>query len=637
LFDLRESHVLAFEKRFLSNDLESFYSCENIDEKCNMFYDFMHDAMSVIPQTMILITNSDAPWMTPFIKFLIDNRWKAYRRRNWTLFNSFKLKAKQEIWRAKKSFFLKKAKTIKGLWSFVNLERGARKDCISSLVNEFNGMHDLTNAFNEHFCAVMNPTPDNENDVNLHDDSWFPSFGAEDIWQLLRHLPSKATGSDDIPTLLYKKSALILAEPLYHLIVCSLQNRVFPAAWKIADVIPVPKSSGKTVEEYRPISLLPIPAKLMEKLILKSMRSRFTGLLGENQFGIRRGSSSTHAVIAAHDVMTKHADDPKIGASVFIAFDYSKAFDKIDHQKLLTKLVDMNLPSGFILLLSNYLHHRQQRVRVNGFKSALKCVTSGVPQGSLLGPFLFGLFISSLKPRFATTFMIKYVDDVSLIVSIRKEQALCDLERALSEIEHLSLWSSAHCLTLNVNKTTGLIYSRGIFKDEFNVESFLSDVNFQKTVRFLGVVLDENLSWKPHISFIEKKCSQRMYILRRLKSVTTKDEYFLIYCGIIRTLIEYACPSFIGLSSADALRLQRIQKRCLKVKNCHDAPDLTDRRWFLASSVFKKLPFLDTSLKSLLPASLPSGRFSVPFCRTSLRRSSFIPLMTIADSGVFCD
>lgn len=128
-----------------------------------------------------------------------------------------------------------------------------------------------------------------------------------------------------------------------------------------------------------------------------------------------------------------------------------------------------------------------------------------------------------------------------------------------------------------------------------------------------------------------------MYILRRLKSVTTEDEFFVIYCGIIRSLIEYACPSFVGLSSNDAIRLQRIQKRCLKIKKIVYASDLADRRRSLSLSVFMKLPFVQTFLKSLLPPSLPSGRLSIPFCRTSLRRSSFIPFMLITTSRIHCD
>ena len=639
LFDLRESHVLAFEKKFLSNDFCAFYSCTDINDICNMFYDFIYDALSVIPQKTVYITNSDAPWMTPLIKSLIDRRWNAYRSRNWVLYNSLKFKAKNEIWQAKKRFFCKKAKTVKGLWSYVSMERGARKGNSGSL---FNGpgkkLDDVINALNDHFSSVMNLSTTYPDSFDLPaDDSWFPSFGVENVWDSLHNLPLKATGSDDIPTKLYKMSAVILAEPLHHLFVHCFRSRAFPSQWKIADITPVPKSTGSTVEDYRPISLLPVPAKLAEKLILKDMRSTLTGLLGVSQFGIRKNSSTTHAVIATHDYMTQHADDPDVGASIFIAFDFSKAFDKIDHCELIRRAVEVSLPAGFIHLLNDYLSHRKQRVRVNGHKSVLKCVTSGVPQGSLLGPFLFGMYISFLEPLYMSTHMIKYVDDVSLVAPVRKNHVQYDLVKVKSEIDHLSRWSSAHHLTLNVTKTTGLIFSRGRFKVNFCIESFLDNVRFQQSVRFLGIVLHESLGWGAHVNFIEKKCSQRMYILRRLRSVTSKDEFLLIYYCLVRSLLEYACPVFVGLSSTDALRLQRIQNRCLRIKQGVEAHDLTVRRRSMALSTFFRLPGVNTLLKDLYPASLPSGRFSVPFCRTSLRRSSFIPYMCIVASSVHCD
>ena len=108
-------------------------------------------------------------------------------------------------------------------------------------------------------------------------------------------------------------------------------------------------------------------------------------------------------------------------------------------------------------------------------------------------------------------------------------------------------------------------------------------------------MLEANLGWRAHVNFIVKKCSQRMYILRRIKSVTTVDEFRLIYFGLIRTLIEYACPAFVGLSSQDALCLQRIQRRCLKIKMIVEAPDLSERRRSLAMSKFIKMPSHDTS------------------------------------------
>ena len=639
IFDLRESHVIDFEKRFLSNDFEAFYSCVNVDDACNLFYKFMNDALNAIPRKTVFITDSDAPWMTPLIKHLIDQRWNAYRCRNWAVYNSLKLKVKEEILRAKKNFFQKKMNNVKGLWAYVNMERGTRKGDCSPLFNFCGQRIDaVLNALNDHFCSVMNPSSTDSAPFEMFDDSWCPSFGVEDIWELLHHLPLKATGSDDIPTKLYKMSAVILSEPLYHLFVLCFRNRKFPGVWKIADVAPVPKSNGQTVEDYRPISLLPIPAKLAEKLIVKDLRDTFTRLLGASQFGIRRNSSTTNAIIATHDFMTQHADNPAIGASVLIAFDYSKAFDRIGHRELILKAEEMSLPSGFNLLLNDYLKHRKQRVRLNGCKSVLKPVTSGVPQGSLLGPFLFGLYISSLDPRFLSTHMIKYVDDVSIVAPVRKDHVHDDLEKIKSEIEHISCWSAYNCLSLNVAKTKGIIFSRGRFKEETMIVHSLSCVNFNRCVRFLGVMLDESLGWRAHIDYILKKCCQRMYILRRLRPIFTKDELLLVYFNLIRTLIEYACPVFVGLSSSDSLRLKRLQNRCLRICDIHvHAPDLADRRLSMALSTFLKLPAVDTLLKSLLPASLPSGRLSVPFCRSSLRRSSFIPFMTIIAASVHCD
>lgn len=179
--------------------------------------------------------------------------------------------------------------------------------------------------------------------------------------------------------------------------------------------------------------------------------------------------------------MTSHADNPDIGASIFIAFDYSKAFDKIDHELLISQAVTMNLPSGFILLLMDYLRHRKQRVRVDGFKSDLKMVTNGVPQGSLLGPFLFGLYISSLKSCFSSTTMVKYMDDVSMVVSVRKYSVASDLAKAYKEIDHLSFWSSSHCLTLNADKTNGFIYSRASLDKCSDIMNHLSMVQFSHT------------------------------------------------------------------------------------------------------------------------------------------------------------
>ena len=209
----------------------------------------------------------------------------------------------------------------------------------------------------------------------------------------------------------------------------------------------------------------------------------------------------------------------------------------------------------------------------------------------------------------------------------------------ISEIASISNWSISNKLKLNEDKTVGLINYRGRFRDSFDIEPMIRNVNFKSCVRFLGVWLDDNLGWESHVSFIEKKCSQRMYILRRIRAVTSKEQFINIYCALVRSLLEYACPVFVGIPTNLSKRLQRIQNRCLRcyVKDTIRLDVLAERRKMIALKLFTKIPTSDTFLSALVPCSLPSGRVSFPYCRTSLRRNSFFPAICTIISSVFCD
>ena len=551
----------------------------------------MIEALQIIPSCEVYFTTSDAPWFTPIIKCLINKRWEAFRSRNWSLYNSLKVKVKKEIFKAKMRYFQKKSSSVKGLWSHVRIERGAHnKRSPLDLVEEGSALIDLLNKLNDQYCSVMNPSPATSSPAVIHDDSWMPSFGVEDVWRALKHLPPKATGSDDIPTLLYKKCALILAEPIHHLICESLRQRKFPSIWKVADVIAAPKSSGSSIEDTRPISLLPIPSKVAEKIILADMKSCLTRLLGNNQFGIRRKSSTTHAIVAIHDALTKLADDPDIGATIFIGFDFSKAFDKICHEDLIRLTQQLNLPTGFSIFLDSYLRNRQQRVRANGFKGASRKTTSGVPQGCILGPYLFGIYVASLQPLYPTTTMIKFVDDLSIVLGIRKANINEDIGKLMLEVESISRWSTLNNMQLNESKTTGLVKYHGSFQDRCDLKLLLPNIAFHQSVRFLGVFIDENLRWRSHVRYALKKCSQRMFVLRRLKAFTTNEEFISIYNALIRSLLEYASPAFIGLSNQESKLLEKVQNRCLKIKGNLRLPDLATRRRLAAVKFFTSVP-----------------------------------------------
>ena len=641
VYDLRESHVLAFEKHFAGcRIMEALYQEDDLDGKCDIFYKFMYESLSKIPRRTVFLTESDVPWMTPFLKYLIDQRWQAYRNREWNRFNAFKDKIKRLINSAKAAFVNKKKNSVKDMWSYVKYERGSQSSDLSSLFGEQYSSVDVLDSFNEHFCSFMSPSSSISALDNLPDDDWMPCVHVYDVWKALKNLSPKATGSDNIPTLLYKKASASLAEPIHHLLTECYRMRRFPLLWKVADVVPVPKPGKLDMLNLRPISLLPIPAKLAEKFALDSMKTQMTTLLGSNQFGIRKNSSTTHAVITAHDMLTRHADDPNKAASMLICFDFSKAFDKVPHNTLLRRLNELRLPTGFCLLMNNYLSDRRQCVRYNGECSNIKRVTSGVPQGSLLGPYLFGLFVSSLEPVFPKfTCMVKYVDDICMVFGIQKEHGylVTDVRKVQSELSNLIQWSSVNGLALNTKKTTGLVRYKGM--PSYHIEFLLPSIKFQSSIRLLGVIFDQSFGWKCHVDLIERKCSQRLYILRRIRAFLSQRVLLDVYCGLIRSLLEYACPLFLGMSVLDSRRLQRIQDRCLRIigVNSSMVDDLSTRRNKMALQFLQGVSKQDTVIKELLPATLRSGRIAVPFCHTSIRQKSFFPFVSLSIAHCHCD
>ena len=217
---------------------------------------------------------------------------------------------------------------------------------------------------------------------------------------MLSRFPSKATGSDGIPSLL-NKSAIILAEPIHHLLIESFHPHKFPSKWRIADVVAVPKWGEIAVTNVRPISQLSIPAKLVERIILLNLKDRVPNLLGKYQYGrtIRKKSPKTHAIITVHDLLTKYADDPNNEAFVFISFDFTKAFDKINHVELLIELRNNEFLHRFYPFYDG-LCQLTLPVWYNGLKSDLRSATG-----------ILVMFLSSWLLLFSSPFASYFMYD----------------------------------------------------------------------------------------------------------------------------------------------------------------------------------------------------------------------------------
>ena len=171
--------------------------------------------------------------------------------------------------------------------------------------------------------------------------------------------PHKATGSDGLPPRVLREAADELAEPLTHLIRMSIEEKTVPQKWKLGHIVPAPKRNNPTLDDLRPLSMLPVFSNILEQVVLKSIKTELIGLYGANQFGFRPSASTLHAHILTHDFITRTMDLPEFAGVAMISYDMSKAYDRLQHECLFKTLVDGKLPTNFIKWCADYLKKPQ--------------------------------------------------------------------------------------------------------------------------------------------------------------------------------------------------------------------------------------------------------------------------------------
>ena len=201
-----------------------------------------------------------------------------------------------------------------------------------------------------------------------------------------------------------------------------------------------PKSTPVRTDEFRPISLLPVLSKVFEKLILDYYYESFMKVYDNRQFAYRRKSSTTCALISIHDQIVRLLDDPNVLAIRLVCFDMSKAFESVPHDLLLQRIIELDFPecNKFVNWLSSYLCERKQRVRLGNVLSSVTNVTSGVPQGSVLGPHLFSMFMSTFSVSSTQTTIVKYADDITMVIPVLRNASddLCVMDEEILTLKH---------------------------------------------------------------------------------------------------------------------------------------------------------------------------------------------------------
>lgn len=384
-------------------------------------------------------------------------------------------------------------------------------------------------------------------------------------------LPSKhSAGFDGLSVFLLQRIINSVAMPLTLIINKSLQHGIVPDLCKIARIVPIFKSGDATdYTNYRPISVLPAISKIFEKLALKRLSSFLDkhNILHNSQHGFRANHSTCTAALDVLNVVTQALDKRLLTLSLFI--DISKAFDSINHHILLSKLDHYGVRGIANRWFQSYLLGRFQYTESVGSSSSLRSIVAGVPQGSILGPILFILYVNDLFFVNADAKVVMYADDTT--ISISRPNAANLMADAVTIFTQFSIWYRSNKLALNSKKTKYVIFcqsevARGNdnnFIDNLTFDDFsISRVN---SLCYLGVILDQNLSWRNHINAVRDKVARGAAMLKILHNFLPRGCLISIYNAYILPYLSYCIEVWGNACSSYLYPLLILQKKCIRI------------------------------------------------------------------------
>ena len=379
--------------------------------------------------------------------------------------------------------------------------------------------------------------------------------------ETLNNLKSKPScGHDGISTKLLKACKLEICKPLTLIINQMLTTGIFPDDLKVAKVIPLFKKGKKEVlDNYRPISLLPSLSKIFERVIFNQIHAYFTAhdLYYSGQYGFREKHSTQLAALELVDRITRDLDIGNTPISIFI--DLSKAFDTLDHNILLSKLHYYGINGAALQLLRSYLSNRKQFVQLGDVISLKTDILMGVPQGSILGPLLFIIYINDMVHSSESFKFINFADDTTLITKISINDSIND------ELAKFYNWLKANKLSLNVNKTKAIAFHMPQKIIQLPLLQIAgTNIEFVDNFNFLGLTINKHLTWTSHINILSAKISKTIGILNSLKHFLPIDILRTIYNSLIVCHLNYGILLW-GTQLAENDKLHKLQKKAVRI------------------------------------------------------------------------
>lgn len=580
-FNKCEYHNVKLE--LTKTDWCQILNSDNVDECVILFYKTVNSIIRM--HTPLYKRHSRYPkWYNGSLihclaeKNKYHNRFKKYKNpRDYDTFALLRTRCKilmkhcYKNWLTQIEDSIADSNNIKAFWQFINSKKGTAS--IPQTMN-YNGNassdgRGVCELFSDYFCSVFSPS-NNSNTASLllefdpNSVGVLSSFtvGVRDVLHKLKALDvGKCAGPDGIPPLFFKLCADELSAPLTILFNKSIRTGMFPNIWKTAHVIPIFKSGDRSCcTNYRPISILSCPAKLFESLVYTPLYDHFKEILSDRQHGfVRRRSTLTNLLEYKDYLCGAFAVRGQVDA---IYTDFSKAFDRVDHALLGSKVSQYGIHGCLLRWIKSYLSNRTQLVAVKGYLSSPKFIQSGVPQGSHLGPLFFIVFINDLICRLRSHCLV-YADDLKIFKSITDANDYAAIQR---DLDVLAEWSLTNGMSLNTDKCYAISFTAK--KQTFDHVYTLQGVPLTRvhTIRDLGVIFDSRLTFRDHYDNIINRCNRSLgFVLRSTKHFKKPSTTLTLFYSLVRSLLEYCCPVWSPYYSVHIGRLESIQRKCLKI------------------------------------------------------------------------
>ena len=439
-----------------------------------------------------------------------------------------------------------------------------------------NSDEDIAESFNAYFSNIasdleshippINNDPINNISTNTVNSFYMYPVTVHEIQTIVSNLKNSSYGVYSIPVSIFKKCFSLISKDLVSLINKSFTDGSFPSILKLAQVIPIHKSGSKSIlENYRPISILPLLSKIFEKCMCRRLVDFFEkyNFFTREQFGFRKKRNTSDAVSNFCDFIYEALESKKHGLGIFI--DLKKAFDTVCHVTLLRKLEKYGVRGIASNWFSSYLSNRSQFVKIGTVSSSVRPISTGVPQGSVLGPILFLIYINDLPNISESTSFTLFADDTTIGLADQcYSELVCRANILMSDVYE---WTVNNRLSLNNRKTFALLCTNRLSSIE--TPCFLNlnglPIEYVSDIKFLGVILDGGLSFSEHISCLSSKLSKTVGIFHRIHSFVPENVLINLYYALFYPYLIYCIQIWGRAADVHLSRVFLLQKRVIRL------------------------------------------------------------------------